>query len=853
MIGLTFRRVFRSVFRRPRYATGFLVAGILGLSGNLYLDSLEGSIRSSLGSKSRELLTADLSISVRRLTTAADRAKIDGFLKPIAEETTRSLDLFSMLSTKTGSRLVMLEAIEGNYPLVGRITLARGGPIERRTPKAGLGQGRIWIDRDVRDSLGLAIGGHAKLGDRDFEVTDVILDDTADTFRSFSIAPQIMLTVEDLWTTNLVRKGSTVADRTYSVLKAGVSSKDSARRWNAETDDVAIRATPAEEASEQIAKLTSRLNDYLGLVGLTTLFLALIGIAFLFQTELRRRVRSIGTLRALGDSNRRIVLEISAEAMVLGLVAGLASIGLVHFTLPFAARFVAEISGSVITPRVSALSALLTVGVGAFVGFFIAYPFAARIGRLKPNALFQDEANLEIPSRLRDELQFLPLAALFYGLSIYHAHSWRVGSVFFGLAFASAIALFAIGRFLFGRLERFRTRGLALKLALRSLARNPWSSLSGFVAVGLGAMLLSLIPDLQGIIESEIERPEGSTVPSLFLFDIQEDQFPDVGKTIVEHGGKFAFPTPLIRARLETIRGKPVEKALDFAERSTREQEEEERSRNRGFNLTYRDRLLDSEAITKGRSFSGRFDPAAGKPAEVTLERQYADRLGVQVGDRVGFDVQGIPIEAEVVGLRRVRWSSFQPNFFVVFQPGVLEDAPKTFLGGVPALSDAKKREIQSAIVAKFPNVSIMQVDEMVRKILKIFDQMGLAIRITAILSIVTGIFVIFSIARRQALIRRRSALLLRTVGAAARDVMAIFLWEFGILSVIAASFGVLFSVTIARILAWVLFDRLDFGLNPGAFLVIGGVGAIALGAVALAASKLVREKPWRLLQEEDR
>ena len=111
---ITFRRVLRSIRRRPRYALAFLAAGILGLSGNLYLDSLEGSIRGSLRAKSRELLTGDLEISVRRLTTPADRKKIDAFLKPLAAKETRSLDLFSMLSTKTGSRLVQLIAIEPN-------------------------------------------------------------------------------------------------------------------------------------------------------------------------------------------------------------------------------------------------------------------------------------------------------------------------------------------------------------------------------------------------------------------------------------------------------------------------------------------------------------------------------------------------------------------------------------------------------------------------------------------------------------------------------------------------------------------------------------------------------------------
>ncbi len=848
---ITFRRIVRSLVRRPRYSIGFLLAGILGLSGNLYLSSLEGSIRSSLAGRSRELLTGDLSIAVRRLTTDEDRAQIDAFLAPVAVERTRSLDLYSMLSTGGASRLTELVAIEENYPLIGRLKLEGAGWVSGSTPKPTLGSGQIWIDPDVRDSLALEPGAAVSIGDRKFTVSDIILDDTASTWRGFTLAPRIMMTLDDLWTTGLIRKGSTVWDRTYIRLRPGADSRAEAIRWNDGSTDPAIRAKPHEEASEQVAKLTARLNDYLGLVGLTTLFLAIVGISFLFQTELRKRLRMIGTLRALGDSNARISREIAGEASLLGAIAGLGSLGIVALTLPFAAKFVERISNTQIAPRISIFSAIFTVVLGAVIGAMIAIPFAARTGRLKPGLLFQDEANLEIPSRPGDGLRFLPLAALFYGLSAYHSHSWKVGSLFFALSAMAVFGLYFVGKIFFVRLARLRTANLPLRLAIRSLARNPWSSLSGFVAVGIGALLLSLIPALQSIIESEIERPEGSRVPSLFLFDIQEEQLAKLESTVAGLGGALDFKSPMIRARLESIRGEPVVKALEFAERSTREQEEEERNRNRGFNLSYRDSLADSESIVKGRNFAGPYDPSSGKPAEATLENKFADRLGVTVGDRLAFDVQGVPVEALVVGLRRVRWSSFQPNFFVLFQPGVLEDAPKTYLAGIPSVGASKRKQIQESVVAGFPNVSVIQVEEMVRKIVRMFDQMGAAVRLTALLSLATGIFVLFAIARRQAELRRRSALLLKTVGASSREVFSIFLWEFGILSFVAALFGVGFSFVIARILAIVVFDRADGGASLMGIAVIAIIVLVSLVSVTLASMGMIREKPWRLLQAE--
>lgn len=848
---MTFRRVFRSLVRRPRYSFGFLLAGVLGLTSNLYLDSLENSIRSSLNAKSRELLTGDLSISMRRLATDADRKSVQDFLAPLALEQTRSLDLYSMLATAGGSRMIQLVAIEENYPLYGKITLERGGVVAKSTAKTSLANAGVWIDTDVRDTLGLKIGDLIKLGERNFTVGDVILDDTSNTWRGFTLAPRVMLKNDELWKTGLIRKGSTLWDRTYSILKPEFQAKNVAKEWNAKSEDPAVRAVPHEEASEQVAKLSSRLNDYLSLVGLTTLFLALVGISFLFQTELRRRLRMIGTMRALGDSTRRMSLEISLEAAVLGLTSALIAIALVQFTLPIASRIVAGIAGVSVVPQISWLSASVTLLLGALVGYFLALPFATRVSRMKPGALFQDEANLELPWRRKDVFLFLPVVGIFFALSIFHAHSWRLGSLFFGLTSLAVLGLYGMGRFLFSRIERIQIRNLTLRLAVRSLSRNPWSSISGFIALGIGTLLLSLIPSLQSVVESEIEKPEGSKVPSLFLFDIQEDQISDLAKIVENSGAKLDYVSPMIRARLETLKGKPVEKALDFAQRSTREQEEEERSRNRGFNLSYRATLSDSESISEGRNVLPRFDSAKNELPEVTLETKFADRLGVGVGDKIGFDVQGVSLEAKVVGLRKVRWTSFQPNFFVIFQPGILDDAPKTLLAAIPALTSEARKQLQGSIVSAHPNISVIQVDDMVRKMLQLFEQMGIAIQITALVSLLAGVFVFFTIARRQTELRRRSALLLKTVGASSGDILAIFLWEFGILSFSAAVLGTAFSYGISKLISWIVFDRLDAGMTWLGLLAVLSVVTTALVAVVIASYSLVREKPWRLLQAE--
>ena len=182
--------------------------------------------------------------------------------------------------------------------------------------------------------------------------------------------------------------------------------------------------------------------------------------------------------------------------------------------------------------------------------------------------------------------------------------------------------------------------------------------------------------------------------------------------------------TPWVRGKIKTLKGLPYQRSLRREEEMNNPDEQRRNAfRNRSFNLSYREHLLESEQLLAGRPFSGRYEPTTGKPAEISVEHKYAQALGLNLGDRMSIEVSGILIEAEVVNLRRVRWTSFQPNFFVQMQPGVLDRAPKTFLGTLHHLSQEKKVQIQDQLVRKFPTVSILDVERTGKKFSKWSDK----------------------------------------------------------------------------------------------------------------------------------
>jgi len=247
----------------------------------------------------------------------------------------------------------------------------------------------------------------------------------------------------------------------------------------------------------------------------------------------------------------------------------------------------------------------------------------------------------------------------------------------------------------------------------------------------------------------------------------------------------------------------------------------------------------------------------AGKPfsgagaAEISLPERFAERLGLKIGDELLFDVQGIEVAAKAVNLRKVRWTSFQPNFFVLFPDGVLNGAPKIFLGSVAELTDEKKDEVISAVASRFPNVSLVDVKATVRRALEVVDRMRWSLNLMSVISLFAGFVVLYSIADRQAELRRWDINLCRVLGASARDLRIQQAWEFGLLSAAAGSFGAFLSVAFTWVASYYLFEGV-FHVDPLPLLAaVLGTTALGLAVAAGGARAVDKHSAAELLQEQ--
>ncbi len=242
--------------------------------------------------------------------------------------------------------------------------------------------------------------------------------------------------------------------------------------------------------------------------------------------------------------------------------------------------------------------------------------------------------------------------------------------------------------------------------------------------------------------------------------------------------------------------------------------------------------------------------PARGE-TPISVERDLARELGVGVGDEIVWDVQGVPLATRVASLREVDWARFEPNFFVVFAPGALEDAPQSLLTLTRVERAADRGALQRRIAERAPNVTSVDLSSLQETLERLIDRVVLAIRFMALFTLGTGTLVLVGALATSRFQRIREGALLRTLGATRAQLFRIVLSEYLSLGALAALVALALATAAAWALARFVFDgRFTLPLLPFAGL---GAAVVALTViVGLANSReVLRRPPLEVLRAE--
>lgn len=853
---MIFKLALRELIRNKRFVLFFSLNLALGLTGFVALESFKASLVGHMAKNARNILTADLEVSARRALTENELQVVNKAMTELGTSSTPSSSVsytfYAMLSVGERSRLVQVRSIQDNFPLYGNIELRSGQVIESSSSKEDLKAGKIWVAPEVLSQFGAELGAKGKLGQLEVTLSDVVEKTSAQTFRGASFAPTIYAYHGLMPASGLIQYGSTFTERHLYKFPQNVDTKTLQEKLFQGLTDPGIQIENWQEAGDDAGRQLGYLADYLGLVALVALFMSALGAAYIYRLYLSGRLKEIAIYRSLGVQASEAVGIYLLQAAAMGLAAAVPTLLLAHLVLPLLGGTLSQFLPFFLEVGLNLRIVVMTLLMGVVGSLFLSLPFMSRIFYVKPARLFSEE-KFQVQIDVQSWLWFLPALVFFSILSVYQANSFRVGLGFVAGLLVTMALIAGLGLLKIVSLARLNLfKKWSLKYSLLGLARKKTSTMALFIALGLGSLLINILPQLKVSLQNEFAFENTSKLPSLFMFDIQDEQIPRLQALLDENKIEKVSSSPLVRARILKINDQDYERAAQTEGFKTREEEREARMRNRGVNLTYRETLSDSEEIVEGVPFSGVYSGDGSTPAEVSIEFRFADRLDLKLGDILTFDVQGVELAAKVVNFRKVRWTSFQPNFFVTFQAGVLDAAPKTHIMALPAMSSEKKDRIQNVLGTELANISMIDVSSTVGDVLKVAEQMSWSLELMAGLALLTGYVVLFSIVRTQVRTRRWEVNMLKVLGAGFSGLGLFLVAEGFWVALVASIFGAGLSVLASWVLSQFLFEG-AFVLNLfWPLLSVFGITLLSLLISLVASLDILREKPLSILRGEE-
>ena len=823
----------RAAYRR---LSVFVSSIALGVGSLVAIHSFRADVQRSLGEQARALLGADVRVSSRRAFPEAFDAVLDSMAR-LEGDVARTTTLASMVLDirSQGVRLFQVQGVDSGYPYYGEVT---------STPNAAFAEihDGPWAVADpaVFIQLDAAIGDTLLIGEARFVLRGEVVGLPTELGFQSAIGPRLYISRGRLPSTGLLTFGSIVRYHANFRMPEREDRDEFYDRHSELLEANQLRYTTAGVRAQELSSAVEDVSSYLGLMGLAALFLGGIGVASAINVYIREKIVTVAVLRCLGALQRTLFTAYLLQAAGLALIGSVLGVGLgmlVQRGLPLVLTGLLPVG---VTTQVS----WLALGAGITLGVWVAVMFALgpllEVRGVSPLIALRHDFE---PQKRTDSLRvgaFVLLAVTLVGLTVLEAPSPDQGIRFAIVLGGVALSLWAMARVLILATRLFFPHGMSypVRQGVSNLFRPRNQTVSVTLALGFGAFVVGTVGLVEESLTQEFTLEAGAGRWNLLLFDVQPDQRETVEGFVGPLSSGPLEVTPLVPSRLSAINGTPVETLLERprGERPSRW------AMRREYRHTYRAELSGSEGLVAGAWWDEPLvadrDGAAGV-ARISMEIDLAESLRVGVGDHVTWDFTGVPVESQITSLRSVDWARFETNFYVVFEPGTLEEAPQSAVI-LSRIEGAQERaELQRDLVVRFANVSVLDLSLLQQTIDTILQRANQGIRFLGVFSTVAGVFVLIGALATSRYQRMRESALLKTLGARRRVVLQILTVEYAVLGSLATAAGLVLAIFAGWMMTWTVFEvpfRLDLGRIGTVWLWITGV-TVGVGLIGSRAA----------------
>ena len=839
-------RELRSSWRRLAF---FFLCVAVGVGAIVALRSLIQNVRVALTAEARTLTAGDIYLRTDQPWADEVRQIIDRRLSGLeGVARTETVDTTTMVrpagEASVRTKVVELRGVQPDFPFYGRFTLGSGQPYSFDLLRD---RGAL-VRPELLTQLNLTVGDEIAIGDVRFTIRDVILTEPGRQLGGFSFGPRVLVDYAAVRDTGLLTFASR-ADLQILLQVGGEAGIDPlVDRLRDDLQDAFVRVGSYRRTQNRIERNLGRAENYLSLIGFVILILGGIGVWSVTRVFVQQRLRSVAILKCLGATSGRVLSIYVAQVALLGLGGSLLGVGVARAALAAVPDSLAEQASS--ATGLATVSTELTVSAvaqGVAVGLIVSLLFALapllEIRHVKPLLLMRQgrTGGGQGIDWLRVTVIMLAGAGLVLVAS-WQSDSLEVGLYVVGGFSGVTVALHMIGQVLVRAIRPLEeSRWFPLRHAVLNLSRPGNQTRVILLAVGLGSFFIIGARVLQTNLLSSIALELRDDTPDMFLIDIQQDQASGVRALLDRSLANPPYLIPVLRARVVGVDGS--RRTLEGVRAVRRA------GLGREYTITYRSRLEENERILAGTFWDGTPSPEP----EVSIEESLWRERGLEIGDRVRFDVLGRMIEARVTSVRAVDWDdSRSGGFMFLFRPGGFEEAPHTYVAFMQGPSQTGERaRLQRDIVARYPNVSVIDGLVVIRAVRRVLDYVTLAITVVGSLALFSGGLILVGSVAMTKFQRLYEAAIFKTLGANTRTLTAMLILEYGALGTLA---GVVASIG-ALVLTWALTRHVfELAWDPAAVETIGGIIATALvvGVVGVVSSlDVLRRKPLATLRSE--
>ncbi|GIV31269.1 MAG: permease [Saprospiraceae bacterium] len=852
----------------------FVSSIVIGIAALVAINSFSENLEKDIAREARSLLGADFVVEGNQALPDSLQPLFDSL--PV-QNRSRTMNLLSMVlfPKNDGTRLVQVRAQWGAFPFYGSFatTPAEAAATFRRLAAeeqpAPHGADRVaLVEKTLMLQFGLQVGDSVRVGNLSFLIAGQLDAASGRAGVAGFVVPVVYIPGKYLEATGLVQRGSLIWYQYFYQLPEGTDVEAFVEsRVEPLLEPTSLNIETVGDRQEGVSEAFRNMRAFLNLVGFIALLLGCIGVASAVHIYIKDKIASIAVLRCLGVKGWQAFQIYLVQVVALGLGGGLvgALVGsLLQVSLPAVMGDFLPIGDVSNDVSVRAIAGGMLTGLAITV-LFALLPLLS-IRRISPLRTLR--ASFEADTERPDPLRWVVFALIFAFVTGFTF--WQTGeleSLYFPVGVVLAfLALAGVARALMWAVRRWFPRewSYVLRQAVANLYRPNNQTLILIVTIGLGTALISTLFLVKDLLLQQVAYAGAGDVPNMIVFDIQPPQRDAVVELTRRHGLPVRQLVPIVTMRVESVDG--ITKATNVPDSTSVEEDDSPRRRrfddderrpqgrvrnwifDREFRCTYRDTLIDTETIVEGE-WRGTVGPDG--VVYISIADNVARAMHAKIGSKVVFNVQGALLETVVGSIRKVDFRRVQTNFLILFPTGVLEQAPQFYVIVSRVDSEEQSAAYQQALVKAFPNVSVIDLTQILESVETVLDKVSFVIRFMAFFSILTGLVVLISSVVLSKYQRVRESVLLRTLGARRRQILLINAVEYFVLGSLACLTGIGLSLMGSWAFAiWVL----DIPYTPELLPLVGIFVAISLLTVAIGMANsrdVVSKPPLEVLRQE--